>query len=135
MDDPLQVLHDELVLNRATDAHQVLASCARTTPPGSVTLFFLDEERRICDLLCVTDGRENVRSLVDMICPFVEARYLLIVSNRSGQVLADRPDDELTWMELVGAASDHGQQLLDWFIVWGTYAFSVAEFAPLGAAW
>ena len=60
---------------------------------------------------------------------------LMLVSNRTGQQCADRPDDELVWEEMVGVARAHDIVLLDWWVTWGTKAFSLAEFAPTPAAW
>jgi hypothetical protein len=57
------------------------------------------------------------------------------VSNRTGEVPADRPDDELVWEEMVGATSTRRVLLLDWWILWGQKAFSAAEFAPSGPGW
>jgi len=60
---------------------------------------------------------------------------LMLISNRTGQGCADRPDDELVWEEMVGMARANDIVLLDWFVTWGTKAFSLAEFAPTPAAW
>jgi hypothetical protein len=136
MYDPMQVLHDEIVLETADDALAFIAACGRNTPAGAAVLLFADDERRPCEILAVVDGAECLRDIVDLVCPAVEASYLLIVVNRSDERPADRPDDELLWMELVAAADDHGMQLLDWMVIVSpAQAFSVAEFAPLPAAW
>ena len=63
------------------------------------------------------------------------APSLFVITDRSGEVFADRPDDELVWMELVDLAAAAGFTLLDWFVVFGTMAFSVAEYAPRPAQW
>jgi len=63
------------------------------------------------------------------------ASCLFIITDRTGEVYADRPDDELAWMELVDLAATADITLLDWFVVYGTITFSVAEFAPLPAQW
>ena len=60
---------------------------------------------------------------------------LMLVSNRTGQYCADRPTDELEWEEMVGVARANGIVLLDWFVTYGTKAFSLAEFAPTPAGW
>ena len=60
---------------------------------------------------------------------------MVLFTDRTGEVPADRPDDELTWMELSAHAEAAGVSLLDWIVVWGRYAFSVAQFAPSPARW
>ena len=44
----------------------------------------------------------------------------------SHEVPADRPDDELVWEEMVGVAQANDLILWDWWVVWGTKAFSLA---------
>jgi hypothetical protein len=58
-----------------------------------------------------------------------------LLTDRTGETMADRPDDELAWEELVGQATAAGLELLDWWVIFGTQAFSVAEFAPTPAGW
>jgi hypothetical protein len=60
---------------------------------------------------------------------------LLIVSNRTGEVPADRPGDELVWAELSGIATSYGIHLLDWLVLSGQWAFTVTEFSPSGDGW
>ena len=60
---------------------------------------------------------------------------VLLLSDRTGQPLGDRPDDELVWEELVEHADELGLRLLDWWVLFGDEAFSVAERCPTPAAW
>ena len=47
----------------------------------------------------------------------------------------DRPDDELVYETMFGAAQAHGTLLLDWYIIAGQESWSGAEFTPSGAGW
>jgi hypothetical protein len=121
----------------AADALAVAKSVRKADIRGSATFVLVDDDRRIVDLICVDDGGEHLAELVELLCRVDddEATGLFIVTDRTGEVPADRPDDELVWMELVDIAACGGVTLLDWFVVWGRKAFSVAEFAPIPPQW
>lgn len=69
-------------------------------------------------------------------CPMPEeVTSLLVVSNRTGEIPADRPDDELIWEDMVDLAAIVDITVLDWLIAWGTKAFSATEFADYPAHW
>ena len=110
----------------------------RYSTPGSVMVVYLRPDRRVHDLLLIQGGGEELLDdLIYVTCSpdEPEAASLFIATDRTGEVPADRPDDELRWMELHANAAEGETELLDWFIVWGTAAFSVAEFAPIPPGW
>jgi len=121
----------------AADALVVAAAVGRQRCPGSATFVFLDDDRRLLDLLVVADGGDQLAHVLDMASELQddEVESLFVITDRTGEVPADRPDDELVWLELVDLAADRGMTLLDWFVVWDMNAFSVAEFAPRPAQW
>lgn len=135
--DPIGVLHDEVCFRSREEAMPFIAGTSRHTKPGCLTLAFTDEHHRLVDMLVVDGGGDNIRQCVEIACGIVmlKARGLLLISDRSGEVPADRPDDELLWLELVQIAKDQRITLYDWMITWGTKAYSVAEFAPIAAQW
>jgi hypothetical protein len=104
---------------------------------GSATLVLLDEDRRLVDLYVVEDGDAELRRLVEAVCEadIPDVTDMVLISDRTGEEPADRPDDELLWMELVELAEDWDVVLLDWFVLAGRYSFSVAEYAPIPAQW
>jgi hypothetical protein len=121
----------------ADDALRMAAAVSQRERPGSATLVFLDRNRELVDILVVEDGGDHLVEVLELVFTIDDrgAAGLFIITDRSGEVPADRPDDELVWMELVDLAATAGITLLDWFVVFGTKAFSVAEFAPLPAQW
>jgi hypothetical protein len=135
--DSLEVLRREIRFDSPKEAYAVAASVSRLRRPGSATVVSLDDDRRVIDLLVVEDGAGHESEMIELMVLSEESGLssLFLVTDRTGEVPADRPDDELTWMELVELAASDGLVLRDWFIVWGTKAFSVAEFAPLPAQW
>ena len=136
--DPIGVLHEEVSFRSRDDAMAFIAAASRHTEPGYLTLAFCDADHRLVDLLVVTDGdRGDVKTLVALVCGVVtvDAVGLLMVSDRTGEIPADRPHDELLWLELVQVAKNERITLYDWMVTWGTKAFSIAEFAPISAQW
>ena len=121
----------------ADDAVRVTAAVSQQKLPGSATLVFLDRNRGVVDIRVIEDGGDQLVEVLELVFTIDDsgASSLFIVTDRSGEVYADRPDDELVWMELVDLAATAGITLLDWFVVYGTLAFSAAEFAPLPAQW
>ena len=113
------------------------AAVSQQEQPGSATLVFLNRDRGLVDIRVVEDGGDQLVEVLELVFTIDDsgASGLFIITDRSGEVYADRPDDELVWMELVDLAATVGITLLDWFVVYGTKAFSVAEFAPLPAQW
>ena len=116
---------------------RMAAAVGQQKLPGSATLVFLDRNRGLVDIRVIEDGGDPLVEVLEMVFTIDDsgASNLFIITDRSGDVSADRPDDELVWMELVDLAATAGVTLLDWFVVYGTRAFSVAEFAPLPAQW
>jgi hypothetical protein len=127
MPDAMDVLRRELEFVDAASALSLLKA----------TLVLVDDDRRLVDFFVVEDGAEQLIYVIERIveADWPEVTALFLVTDRTGEVPADRPDDELVWMELASLASFYGVTLLDWFVVWGTNAFSVAEFAPVPAQW
>jgi hypothetical protein len=98
-------------------------------------MVILDEERRLLDMWAIVDGAEHLELLVQLAGCYAEACHFFLAVDRTGKIPADRPDDELTWLELKDLAATKGLCLCDLFVVWGTKAFSVAEFSPAPAQW
>ena len=136
-DDALDVLRRHLVVRSAFDALTVVGSAGRVLPPGTNLVVHLDDDGRFLDHWPVTDSDDHLEFVIAATCELAspEVRGAFLVSNRSGQVPADRPDDERRWCELGAIAEDAGIDLLDWLVVCGTVAFSVAEHAAIGAGW
>lgn len=117
------------------DALGVVSLLARTSPPGVDVVVGLDRRRRI-QLVLPMEPDSPLPEVLDLLAQHCRrGEALLVVSNRTGQDPADRPDDELVWEEMLGTAASYGVVLLDWWVAWGTKAFSVAEFAPSPARW
>ena len=121
----------------ALDALRMAAAVSQRKLPGSATLVFLNRNRGLVDIRVIEDGGDQLVEVLELVFTIDDsgASSLFIITDRSGEVSADRPDDELVWMELVDLAGTVGITLLDWFVVFDTKAFSVAEFAPLPAQW
>ena len=121
----------------AHDALRMAAAVSQQEQPGSATLVFLNRDRGLVDIRVVEDGGDLLVEVLELVFTIDDsgASSLFIITDRSGEVSADRPDDELVWMELVDLAATVGITLLDWFVVFGTTTFSVAEFAPRPAQW
>ncbi len=136
-EDPIAVLHDELSFCSRDEAMSFVAGVSRNSERGNLTLAFCDSDHRLVDMVVVADGGTGVRETVEILCGVVtiDATGLLLISDRTGELPADRPDDELLWIELVQIAKNQNITLYDWFVTWGLKAFSVAEFAPLPAQW
>ncbi len=121
----------------AEEATSFVAAMARRSEPGMAIAVCLDERRRLLDFRPIVDGADHL----DDVLRFVQhgghhrTHAVLLLTDRTGESLVDRPDDELLWEELVGQADAAGFDLLDWWVMFGTQAFSVAEFAPTPARW
>lgn len=133
----MEVLRRECRFEGASDVLVLLKSLSKLGQQGSATLVLLDEDRRLVDLYVVEDGDAELRRLVETVCEadIPDVTDIVLISDRSGSESADRPDDELLWMELVELAEDWDIVLLDWFVLAGRYSFSVAEYAPIPAQW
>jgi hypothetical protein len=126
---------DRLVVRTRDDALQIVAAIARRSSPGIDWVLGLRRDRTF-QVAFPVDADPRLPELVALVAGVaLPGEALLVVSDRSGEAIADRPDDELTWEEMVGAATAVDVVLLDWFVVWGTRAFSIAEFAPTPAGW
>lgn len=124
-------------LRTREDAVQFVAAVAGRTTPATATMILGDRSGKVIGVFCVEDGADHLPDLVEFTCSPDENDVccLLLVTDRSGETPADRPDDELTWVELHASARDGGVELLDWFVTSGRWMFSIAEFAPIPVAW
>jgi hypothetical protein len=124
-------------LRTREDAVHFVAALARRTTPATATMIFGDRSGKVVEMFCIEGGADHLPDLVEFTCSPDEEDVccLLLVTDRSGETPADRPDDELTWVELHASARDGGVELLDWFVTSGRWMFSIAEFAPIQAAW
>src|SRR4051794_15660139 len=134
----LAELHDCFQFQTKADALAFVNCVSRRSNPGDVCTVFLDDDRRIVELFVLEQGETHLADFVDLACSLDEEDVtgLLLVSDRTGQVPIDRPDDELTWQELVGVAADGGVTLYDWWVTAdGRWAYSLPQFAPTPAQW
>ena len=128
-------METSLVVRTRADAMPIIASLGRILDPGDSAVVAFDEENELT-LVVEVDPDESVAECVGLLAGVaLPGEHILVVSNRSGQVPADRPDDELVWEEMVDVARANDVILWDWWVVWGTKAFSLAEFALTPAAW
>ena len=137
MRDPIRYLRKKLVVQTVQDFLPLLRSLRKLDIPGCVSVVFLRHDRRFYDSLTVTDGGDRVAQvfahLLNIDDPKIGA--MVLATDRTGEVPADRSDDEFHWTGMHEAASHCGIDLLDWFVVWGSKAFSVAEHATIPAGW
>jgi hypothetical protein len=126
---------EPVYLRTREDGLQFAAASWRKQPAGAHLVIGADDDARVRLILGVepdTPLPQLVESLAAVALP---GEALWILSNRRGEVPADRPDDEIVWEEMRGAADAHRIQLLDWMISAGRFAFSAAEHAPSPAGW
>ena len=113
----------------------MVAVLSRRIEPGVDALLGFDPQGRLAGILQFEPGT-SLPSVVEIVAEVsLPGEQLMWVSNRTGEPTADRWDDELVWEEMVGITQANDLVLLDWFVTWGTTAFSLAEFAPTPAPW
>ena len=117
------------------DCLTFVATVARKVPPGVDVVAGIDRRHRLQVILPMEPGSPLPEVVDQLASHFLPREALLVVSNRTGETPADRPDDELVFEEMAGAARAYDIVLLDWWITSGTKAFSIAEFAPSGTGW
>ena len=137
LDTNIRALRRHYRFDSAEEAKLFLAAIARRSEPGMATAVALDHRRRLLEFRPVADGAEHLPDVLLFMafCGRRGTRSLFLVTDRTGEVPADRPDDELQWEELVGLARSLRLQLLDWWVTVDQQAFSIAEFAPTPAGW
>ncbi len=125
--DPNDVLRRHLVVRSAYDALVVVKSAGRVLPAGTNLVVFLDDAGRFVTDWPVSDSDDQLEFIIAATCELApdHATGVFLVSVRTGEVPSDRPDDERRWCTLGEVAEDAGVDLLDWFVVCGTVAFSV----------
>ena len=99
MPDAMDVLRRELEFVDAASALSLLKAIRRLDRPGSLTLVLVDDDRRLVDFFVVEDGAEQLVYVVERIveADWPEVSALFLVTDRTGEGPADRPDDELVW--------------------------------------
>lgn len=116
-------------------ALELVAAATTRVPVGVDVVVLLDPDGGWIEAFPMEPG-SSLPEVVELCASrLVPGAALLIVSNRTGEVPADRSGDELAWEELRGIATSHGIHLLDWFVFSGRWTFSAAEFAPSGDGW
>lgn len=119
-----------------TDILDLLAALAQRTEAGDTLALGFDEERFLTVGLPLDLSGASLPEFVKLFCGlWAPGEALLLVSNRTGEVPANRPDDTQTWMEMTAQCSAEDVVLLDWFVIWERSAFSLAETAPTPAGW
>ena len=92
-----RTLRRHFTFGSADEAMPFVTAMARRSRPGMAVAVCLDERRRLLDFRPVVDGADHL----DDVLRFVEllghrrTRAVLLLSDRTGESLADRPDDEL----------------------------------------
>ncbi len=135
--DPFDLLRRHLVVRSAYDALVFVKSAGKVLPTGSNLVVFLDDAGRFVTDWPVPDSDAQLEFVIAATCELApdHATGAFLVSVRTGEAPADRLDDERRWCALGEVAEDAGIDLLDWFVVCGTVAFSVAEHAVVPAGW
>lgn len=134
----LTELHASFQLKTQADAIGFVACLTRMTVPGEVDAIFLDDDRRIVELFRMTDAEPLLPEFVYCTCSPDEewVTGLLLVTDRTGRVPLDAPDDELRWQELLANAAKGGVTLYDWFVTAERrWAYSLPEYAPTPPQW
>jgi hypothetical protein len=117
------------------EAQHVVAMLVDRLESGSTMVLIFDAARWYLDGFVAAPSL-LLTEVVDAVAQHLQpGDGVMLVSNRTGEEPADRPDDELVWEELVGTAAARGVGLLDWWVLWGTTAFSIAEHAPTPASY
>ncbi len=125
----------KVIVHNRDDALPLVAALSARTDPGVDVVLAFDRTGVLVAGLPMELNCSLPRVVALIAGVAAPGERLMLVSNRTGQFCADRPDDELLWEEMVGVAQAHDIVLLDWWVTWGTKAFSLAEFAPTPAAW
>ena len=115
----------------------------RGNAPGTVLAVFLADDDGVVEFQPVDVGDEDVdlAELVYMCCVIARhqtrgrARKVVLFTDRTGEAPPGRPDDELEWMRVCSNAEEAGITAIDWFVVFGSKMYSVAQFAPIPARW
>ncbi len=130
----METLHS-FRIGTPADARHLLACLVDRLEPGATMVVLLDEARWYLHGF-VPGPSLTIPAAIDAAAGGLRpGDAIMLVSNRTGEVPADRPDDELVWEELVGTALAHGVVLVDWWVLCGTQAFSIAEHAPTAPAY
>jgi hypothetical protein len=118
------------------DAAELTAAIGLRTAPGETVIAAFDRQQRLQVVVPIALGENSLLEYVDLFCQIALPREsLFIVSNRSGELPADRPSDEADWEALAACCEKAEVYLLDWWIQSETYAFSAAEFASTPPGW
>ncbi len=128
-------MFEEVVVHTRDDALPLVAALSTRTEPGVDVVLAFDERGALVAGIPMEPNCPLPKVVAIIAGVAFPGERLMLVSNRTGEYCADRPDDELVWEEMVGIARANDIVLLDWFVTWGTKAFSLAEFAPTPAAW
>lgn len=128
-------MSEEVAVRTRDDAISFVAVLSTRTDPGVDVVLAFDPNGLFVGAIPM-EPNCSLPTVVALIAGIaLPGEQLMLVSNRTGEYCADRPDDELVWEEMVGVARANDVVLLDWWVTWGTKAFSLAEFAPTPAAW
>ncbi|MPZ52345.1 MAG: hypothetical protein GEU79_06355 [Acidimicrobiia bacterium] len=130
-------MDDTLRINTMDDVLAVVKVIGRKGAPDETFIAGFDDERCLQVVLPVDLGGNNLAEWIAAIGELtLPGEGLLVVSRRPvGDGPVDRPEDEETWNHMVAACPSDGPVVLDWFVVAGRYAFSLAEFAQAPTGW
>jgi hypothetical protein len=128
-------MFEEITVHTRDDAIPLVAALSARTDSGVDVVLAFDEGGVLVAGIPMEPNCPLPQVVALIAAVAAPGERLMLVSNRTGQYCADRPDDELVWEEMAGIARANNIVLLDWWVTWGTKAFSLAEFAPTPAAW
>lgn len=125
-----------LQLRHFQDVLGLLAALSRRTASGDTLVFGFDTDRVLQVGLPIDVTDHPLLEWVELLCEvFAPGEGMLVVSNRNGETPADRPTDGADWQQLAGACDRAEVVLLDWFVLSGTYAFSLSELGEHPPGW
>ena len=118
------------------DALALVAEITQRSQPGDHLIAAFDRRHRLQFVLPVDVRNQPLARFVELICQIAKpGEALLLCTNRTGEVPADRPTDETEWESMAASCRKAKVILLDWWIALDRFAFSIAEHATTPPGW
>jgi hypothetical protein len=133
-------VHARRGLRRAEDALSVLLAGGGPAPPAVCCLLLNDRHRGLLAVeVAGPAGSEAVLDVAEVVLAasdqHPELAAVVLASFRTGQDHLPEAGDEATFAELRDVFDDAGLELVDWFVVAGGYAASLAELTGAPPRW
>lgn len=127
----------QIRLKTADDVGPLLAAVADRDERGSITLVGISPTHRFVGVVHKADEEGREEDLVHAGASVAggEVARLVVVTNRTGQLVPRRDDDPERWIAMHDDAAGFDVVLLDWLVVFGHKAFSVGERSSLKPPW